>query len=550
MFTTQKWNLVCYSLIMVFALGCSCSRETDDGPTVSQRVKMYAPISMKSDISHLPQSEQKVVQLLIEASKLADSIFWQQSSADAITLREQLKKDQGSQENKDLLKYLYINKGPYDMIFEGKRFVGDGSPKLPAGANLYPTDLSKEEFEKYVADNPEQKGSLESQYTVVKRSGDKLTTIAYAKAYPEVNTIAQKLEEASNLTTDAGLKKYLKLRAQAILTDDYFESDMAWMDVVDGDIDIVIGPIENYIDKLFNYKTAYEGGIFIKDRAGTQTLQVYKSHIYNLEQNLPSDKKYIRKDIKAGKNVLKIVNAAYLGGDFQQGVKTIATSLPNDPRVHKAKGAKKIMFKNMIEAKFKRIVVPIGNKILHADLIKNIDPKSFMDFITLHEVSHTLGRGFVYQKPEMTVRKALKEKYSTIEEAKADTLSIYGHWYLKKVGIIDDKGLTNAMATYLAGLFRSIRFGVEEAHGKANLIQLNYLSKVGAIVEKDGKYAINQELFAKASKNLAKEILHIQAEGNYQAAVDFINKYGHLTEKTKQTITSLNDIPRDIDTTF
>ncbi len=536
-------------LILSFFLSFCTNQKKEMNPTtdiskIRKRIKEFAPIEIKPDLSNLTESEKKVVQLLIEAGKIADEIFWKQTSPDAISFRDSLMK-LNTPEAKDILTLVNIFYGPYDLIENGKRFVGKGFDKKPEGANFYPIDLTKEEFEKYIQQHPEQKEELESQYTIVVRDGNKLKAIPYHQAYPETEKLANLLEEAARYCQNESFKKYLLLRARAIRTDDYFESDLAWMDIKDSKIDVVIGPIENYEDELFNYKTAYEAIVMIKDEEGTRELQMFQNNLDYFEQNLPYDKKYIRKTAGSG-NILQIMNVAYFGGDCQAGTKTIANSLPNDPRVHEIKGGKKSMFKNIMEAKFDKILVPIAEKILEPNLMKLVDKKAFTSFVTLHEVSHTLGRGFVYGNDSLPVRKALKERYSAIEECKADVLGIYNFKHLFKKGLVDSLQIEKAKVTYIAGLFRSIRFGASEAHGKANLIQLNFLEENGIIKYEKNKIKIDTERFFDVIQNLANMILTIQAEGNYSKAGEVLEKYGKMKPETQTILSNLKDIPRDL----
>ncbi len=516
---------------------------------LKEKLAAFAEYEIVTDLSNLTENEKKVVQKLVEVAKLADIIFWKQSNPDGIAVRDSIAK-LTTPYAKDLLRYININYGPYDVIFSKTRFVGNGPSKKPDVANFYPQDLTKEEFEKYIKDHPEQKAELESQYTVVKREGDKLVAVPFYKEYPEIEQIAKLLDEAAGFADDPKLKKYLQVRAQAFRTDDYFQSDMTWMDMKDTKIETVIGPIENYLDALFNYKTAWECGVFVKDEEATKELQILKSRIDELEQNLPYDKKYIRKSAGGMSNILDIVNVVYFAGDFQEAVKTIATSLPNDPKVHELKGAKKLMFKNMMEAKFEKIVLPIAQELMNSEDLKFVDKKAFTSFVTLHEVSHTLGRGFVLGNEKLSVRKAMKELYSTIEECKADILSMYNHKYLIEQGIYKADYLKKATSTYLAGLFRSMRFGKEEAHGGANYIQFNFLRSTGAIEIKDGKFKINDAIFMDKVAELAGIVLKIEADGDYEAAKQLIAKYGHENKEIESSIAKLSKIPRDLDTKY
>ena len=545
------------SLIILISCGKN-DQQQQPQPEINQdlrdKVNAYSPTAIKADLTHLDVKQIALIKKLTESGHLADVIFWKQTSHDAIFVRDslvELMKTSTSPEIKDLLEYVKINYGPYDIIHGNIRFVGNGPEKRPEGGNYYPIDMTKEEFEKFIKEHPDVKDAFESQYTVIKRDGSNLIAIPFNKEYPEVQKMAKLLEEAAELADNPSLKKYLQLRAKALLTDDYLESDMAWMDIKDSDIDIVIGPIENYEDQLYNYKTAYECVVMVKDIEGTKELEMFKQNIMEFEKRLPFDAKYIRKEVKQDESQLNIVNVVYFGGDCQKGTKTIASSLPNDPRVREAKGGKNNMFKNMMEAKFDKIVVPIAEKILDKSLVSFVDKKAFITFVTLHEVSHTLGRDYVFGKNDLPVRKALKERYSAIEECKADILSMYNHLYLRDMKLISEDFVKKSMVTYLAGLFRSIRFGTESAHGQANLIQLNFLKDKGAITRQtDGTYMVNEAVFFDKVKELANLILVTQAEGDYNAAGKILEKYRNLTPELQKDIDALKSIPRDLNTTY
>lgn len=516
---------------------------------VKQRHAMFADTDIAVDLSHLSARQRALIAKLIEAGKLIDQVFWRQSSHDAVAIRDSLAAadDPSAQE---YLAYVNINYGPYDRIFEGQRFVGHGPARKPAGAGYYPPDMTREEFESYIRENPDQKEALESQYTVVVRDGDGFKAIPFFHYYIETGEIVTKLEEAAALADNPSLKKYLELRAIALATDDYYESDMAWMELTGNDIDVVIGPIENYEDGLFNYKTAHECAVMVKDPEGTAELQMFTEHIDAFEQALPIKEEYKRASAGSG-NVLEVVNIVYFGGDFQAGVKTIAASLPNDPRVTQKKGGKKQMYKNMMEAKFDKIVVPIAERILDPALREFVDRKAFTSFVTLHEVSHTLGRAYVYGNDELSVRRAMKERYSAIEECKADILGLYNNQLLHREGIITDVQRIRSIVTYVAGLFRSLRFGAEEAHGQANLVQLNWLLEHGAIVEfEKDTFAVDFGKFMDVAEKLATKVLTIEIEGDYDGAGALLEKYGKMTPKIEKAIEMLKDIPRDLNTRY
>ncbi len=515
---------------------------------VKERIKSYAPVQITADLSKFSDKEKKLIEKLAEAGKIADQIFWHQSAIDAVSVRDSLSK-LNKPEDEEIREYVRINYGPYDVIFGNERFL-PGEPKVRfSGAGFYPQDLTKNEFEQYIKTHPDIKDAFQSQYTVIVRKDGNLVAIPYHQYYKEVVALSQKLLEASVLADEPSLKKYLELRAKSVMTDDYFDSDMAWMDVK-GNIDIVIGPIETYQDALFGYKASYEAVVMVKDIEATKEFEMFKSLVSYFEKHLPADPKFIREKFSS-ETQLNIVNVVYFGGDCQKGTKTIAASLPNDPKVRDAKGGKNNMYKNMMEAKFDKILLPIANIVLAKDLLPFVDKKAFTSFVTLHEFSHTLGRGFVFGNDNLEVRTALKERFSAIEECKADILSMYNHKNLLDLKKYTPDYIKKAQVTYLAGLYRSIRFGTEAAHAKANLIELNFLRESRAIVQnQDGKYLIDEDKFWDGVKSLANALLTIEATGDYNKAGELLAKYAVVTPEIEKVIQSLKNVPRDIDSKY
>ncbi|MGI6369876.1 MAG: Zn-dependent hydrolase [Ignavibacteria bacterium] len=522
----------------------------DINSEIQKKIDAFAPIAIKADLSHLTDREKQLVAKLAEAGKVCNDIFWQQSCHDAIAVRDSLAK-LDDPNSKLMLELVNIYYGPYDKMNEYKRFVGEGPEIRPAGGGFYPLDMTKEEFEKHIADNPKDKAAFESQYTVITRDGNgKLIATPYRKYYKQTEKLATLLDEAAELCDNPSLKNYLTLRAEAVRTDDYFKSDWAWMDLKDNNIDVIIGPIENYEDGLFNYKTAYETVVMVKDVEATKELELFKSIIGDIQKKLPWDKKYYV-DAQVDGTVLQMVNVAYFGGDCQKATKTIAAALPNDPNVYEVKGGKKSMFKNMMEAKFEKIVKPIGEILLAPELRHFIAKKSMISFVTLHEVSHNLGRGFVFGKKDLTVRKALMERYSPLEELKADISAMFGHKVMFDLGKIDEETLQNSVVTYIAGLFRSMRFGAESAHGIANCMQFRYLFENGAIVkDQNGFYSYNKDTFFDRVSDLTKIVLEIQAEGDYKKGNEFVLKYGSITPELTADFERIKDVPADINTSY
>ncbi len=546
-------SLVVFCTFALAMISCNKTKTTDNLTPEEQKVKAltekFAPVKITADMSHLTEREKQLVEVLVDAAKLSDIIFWKQTSFDGIAVRDSLKK-LNTPGAKVMLDYVNINYGPYDVMNEQVRFVGKGSAERFPGGAYYPVDMTKKEFEDHIKANPADKDAFESQYTVIVRENGKLKAVPYHEYYPEIKQLADKLDKAAELADNVTLKAYLKARAEAFRTDDYYTSDLAWMDIKDSNIDIVIGPIENYDDAMFNYKTAYEAVVMIKDFEASKELDMFKAHIQDFQSRLPIDKKFIT-PVKTENEILQIVNVAYFAGDCQSGTKTIAAALPNDPKVIEVKGGKKSMYKNMMEAKFEKSVKPIGDIILAPAHRQYVDKKAFTSFVTLHECSHTLGRGFVFGSNDLTIRKALKERYSTIEETKADILSMLNHKHLVDMGLYKKDDINKAIATYIAGLYRSLRFGMNEAHGQANLIQLNFLRATGGIKQNsDGTYTYDENTFFAKVSELATLVLNCEVLGNYEEAGKIMEKYGKPNAEITKTVEKLKNIPSDINTTY
>jgi hypothetical protein len=514
--------------------------------TIQQRLNSYARVDIRSDLKHLRNQEKQMINELVSAGKIVDDIFWKQSSHDALRIREQYYHHEGP-----IREYIEINYGPYDRLHDQERFVGEGPVKKPLGAGFYPENLTHNEFLGFVEQHPNIKEAFESLYTVIKREKGKLIAVPYSRCYEtEIKQIRLHLEKAAQFSSNPSFNTYLIQRAQDLQSDNYFKSDHIWLELKDNEIDLVIGPIENYEDRLFNFKAAFEAAIMIKDIPASKELDLYKTHLNNLEKNLPIDDQYKRDSIGVD-NKLEIVNIIYFGGDYQVGVKTIAASLPNDEKVISEKGAKKQLYKNIMEAKFDNILFPIADVLIEKKQRPYLSKERFLSQVLLHEISHTIGPNYVAGSSE-TVRRSLRDKYAIIEECKADILGIFSLEYLKKVFSIDKNDVLEHYITFTAGLFRSIRFGVEEAHGLANLIQLNFFQENGIIIRENssGKYNVDPEKFHSGVSELAERLLRIEVNGDYNEAESLIENYGNLKEHTIEDIERLKTIPSDLNLTF
>lgn len=505
-----------------------------------------AEVEMAPDTSFLTVDEVRVVNLLNEAASLMSEIYLRQISEKNPATREEI--SGGDSPDKALLTNLFdLHFGPWDTLNHDKPFYG--SAEKPAGAAFYPADITKEEFEAHIAAHPEDKDAFMSGYTVIRRdAAGALTAIPYSKYYKEwLEPAAALLRRASEITKNESMKRFLELRADAFLSDDYYESEMAWMDL-DGPIEVAIGPYEVYTDGLFGYKTAFEAFITVKNPEESAALDKYKNYLRDMEGNLPVPDTY--KNFRRGfESPIAVVNQVHGGGDNVPGVQTIAFNLPNDERVREAKGAKKVLLENVMGAKFDRILAPMASHVL-VDEQASMLMQKYMGAETLfHELSHSLGPGTITKNGvETTVNAELKEIYSATEEGKADVMGAYNILFMMEKGELPAAEKNNFLATYFVGLFRAVRFGTNEAHGRGAAFQYSYFKEQGAfsIDEETGKYSLDFAKLEAAISALTAEIVMIQGDGDYAKAKAFLDKYALLDAPANTVIASLTDIPVDI----
>lgn len=520
--------------------GCNQATKTAEQTTfdslMQAKVAEYAVVTLTTDLSPLTDKEKQMIPMLIEAAQIMDNLFWQPA------FEENKESFLDSLTNEDARKFAMINYGPWERLNGNKPFLPDYGEK-PAGANFYPQDMSKEEFEKW--DNPDKT----SQYTLVWRNEDgSLRSVWYHEAYQEqLEKAAGLLKEASSLAEDPGLKKYLEMRAEALLSDDYYPSDMAWMDMKTNTIDLVIGPIENYEDKLFGYKTAYESAVLVKDKEWSKQLEKFTTLLPLLQKELPVEAKY-KQGTPGTDSDLNAYDIIYSAGDMNAGSKTIAINLPNDERVQATKGSRRLQLKNAMRAKFDNILVPIAGVLIDSSQRDHIKFDAFFSNVMFHEVGHGLGMKKTIAGNE-TIREALKEKYSAFEEAKADVLGLFISVKMIEMGEITGITPEDNFVTFMAGMFRSVRFGAASAHGKANMMCFNYFSEKGAFERTDaGTYKVNFEKIREAMNEWAAFVLMIEGDGDYQKAAEFLEANGiiHPELQAELDLLKSKQIPVDI----
>ena len=440
-------------------------------------------------------------------------------------------------------KLVMINYGPWERLNNNKPFIAGIGPK-PAGANFYPVNMTEAEFNKLDSIDKTAKGL----YSLIRRDDQgKLIVVPYHVAFADqVKKASDLLMEASKYADDPGLKKYLELRSKALLDDDYYKSDLAWMDMKNNVIDFVVGPIESYEDQLNGYKASHEAYILVKDIEWSKKLNHYSALLPKLQKGLPVDPKY-KTDMPGSNSDLGAYDVIYYAGDCNAGSKTIAINLPNDERINKAKGSRRLQLKNAMQAKFDKILIPIATELIPADQLQHVTFDAFFSNVMFHEVAHGLGCMKTINGKGL-VQTALKEQYTTLEEGKADILGLYLEAKLKEMGELD-VDLTNEYTTFLAGIFRSIRFGASSAHGKANLIRFNYFKEKGAFaVDSAGKYRVDMDKMKDAIASLSNIILTIQGDGDYDKATMMLQQYGNMDEGLKAALKKIEakDIPVDI----
>jgi hypothetical protein len=510
---------------------------------MQRRMATYTTVALTADTTALTANERRMLPLLIDAAKAMDPIYWVQAwgSRDSLLARVT---------DSTTRRYIDINYGPYDRLDNNAAFVAEVGTR-PAGANLYPQDITKEEFEAALASAPKARAdSLRSLYTLVRRNEDRtLYAVPYHVAFKAQNEIAAgKLREAAALAEDAGLKRYLELRADALLDDQYQASDLAWMDMKNNTLDIIIGPIETYEDELFGYKAANEAYVLIKDKTWSERLSRYAALLPGLQRGIPVEDKY-KRETPGTDSDLNAYDAVFYSGQANAGSKTIAINLPNDEEVQLRKGTRRLQLKNVMRAKFDKILVPIAQELIADDQLALVNFDAFFNNVMFHEVAHGLGiKNTINGKGP--VRTALKERAGSLEEGKADILGLYMIQKLSETGEMQGANMQGHYVTFLASLFRSIRFGGASAHGRANIAAFNFLLEQGAFTRDSatGKYRVDFPKFQAAMNSLAGKILTMQGDGDYDAVGVFQEQYGTIKPQLQGDLDRLKTkaIPVDL----
>ena len=555
-------------LVSSLALVTACSREappptvqtqtTTPAPAADSETKKletmaarFAPVDLTADLATLPDNERQALAKMVEASKVFDALFLRQVWAGNETLLLDASRDD-SPLGRARRHYFLINKGPWSRLDHNEPFIA-GVPAKPPQANFYPAGATKEDVEAWFKTlSPAERTRATGFFTVIRRGTDgKFIAVPYSLEYQgELAKVNSLLREAAALTTQPTLKTYLEKRAAALLTNDYYDSDIAWMSL-DASIEPTIGPYETYEDEWFNYKAAFESFIALRDDAETQKLARFGSELQDIENNLPIDPKYRNPKLGAMAPI-RVVNTVFSSGDANRGVQTAAFNLPNDERVIKEKGSKRVMLKNNQEAKFSKVLVPISKVALPAAEQGNVAFDAFFTHILMHELMHGLGpHNITVGGRATTVRQELKELYSAMEEAKADVSGLFALQFLVDRGKLDKQFEQTMYTTYLASMFRSIRFGINEAHGRGVALQLNYfLDNGGVTVSPDGTFAVNPARIKQNVVDLTRDLMTMQAVGDYGATKAMFTKLAVNRPPTQAIFDKLKNVPVDIEPRF
>ncbi len=542
-----------FIILMAMIAGCAPQKPQQPAESaIAEKIKRYAPATLDADVSRLSPGDRQALEKLIEASRLMDRIYLRQAWSDNEALHRRLQTDT-SAAGREVLELFRIEMGPWSGLDHDSAFV-DGVPAKPSRANYYPEDMTPEEFNSWVDRLPaaEKKKALGFFWTIRRAPDGRLMTVPYSQEYRDLLIpAASLLKEAADLTENPSLKKFLTERAKAFGTDDYYASDVAWMDL-DSPIEITIGPYETYMDELFNYKAAFESFVTLRNDEESRKLQHLSGYLQEIEDHLPIDQK-LRNPRLGAMAPIRVVDEVFVGGEASGGVQTAAFNLPNDEQVIREKGSKRVMLKNVQQAKFQNVLIPIARLAVDTTQQSNIAFEPFFTHILAHELMHGLGpHSITVGGRKTTVRQEMKDLYSAIEEAKADIAGLFALQYLIDRGVIERSTEEQMYVTYLAGVFRSVRFGINEAHGKGMAIQFNYLVDEGAFAYSPaaGTFRVNMDRIKAAVTKLTGEIMTLQARGDYAGVKTMMEHYAVIRPDMRAVLDRLSGVPVDINPRF
>ena len=518
-------------------------------PDLYKRMARYKAVPMPPPAG-LSAREQQMLDQLVEACHSLEDIFWRQSDLDALTLYQALA---GRKLPRDvnLRHFVFINASRFDLLDQDRPFIG--TEAMPPGRGLYPSGLTRAQIEDYVERHPEKKAEIYSPYTVLRRRGDALEGIPYRIAYRSfLEPAAQALRQAADLSDDKAFADFLRMRADALLSDQYFDSDLKWLDLKEPKFDLIFAPYETYLDGVLGIKTSYGAAVLVRNDKESAKLRLYEKYVAAIQDALPLPEAD-RPSKRGLATPMEVVDAPFRAGDLRHGYQAVADNLPNDPEIHKLKGSKKIFFKNFMDARVKYVIVPVAHRMMRLDQADLVSAEGYMAGTLMHEISHGLGPAFSrVNGQQVDTREAIGPLYGALEEAKADIVGLWGLKWLIDQGVLPGDHLNEYYAAQLADIFRTVRFGIGEAHAHSEIMEFNYLSAEGAIVRDPAshRYHIEFARMPDAVASLAKELLEIEATGDRRRAEAWFAKYDSMPMELKSALNSANDVPVDIDPVF
>jgi hypothetical protein len=514
-------------------------------PDLARRLARFKAVRMPFDATGLDDRERQMIDQLVVASRELESMYWRQSDPAGLALYKALASD-ASPVARDVRHYLFINGSRWDLVHENEPFVG--AEKMPPGHYLYPTDLTRAAADAHIAAHPDAKPTLLDPYTIIQRSGDRFGGRKYHEAFGAfAQRAADGLRKAASLSPDAAFARFLRLRADALLSDDYYASDVAWVELKNPKVDIIFAPYETYLDDLLGVKTSYGAAVMIRNEAESRNLDLYERWVPEIQEALPLAPED-RPSVRGHATPMEVMDTPFRAGDLRHGYQAVADNLPNDPRIHKEKGTKKIFFKNFMDARVREVILPLAAKVMDASQAKQASAEGYLASTVLHEICHGLGPSFARRGGrQIDIREAMAGAFSGLEEAKADVVGMFALKWLIDRGALKKERLQEYYASYVAGIFRTIRFGTGEAHGRAEMMEFNYLAAQGAIVDAGGRYAVAYAKMPAAIQRLAKELLEQEATGDRARAEAWFAKYDVVPAALKRALDAAGDVPIDVD---
>jgi len=519
-------------------------------PDLDKRLAKFRTVNMPVHFGSLSVRERRLLEKLVAAAHFIEDIFWRQSDPQALSLYQSLARSKKPQDVK-LRHLLLIHASRFDLTEENRPFVG--SDPMPVGRGLYPEGLTRERVEQYVKEHPEKKAEIYSPYTVVRWHGKDLEGVPYHEAYKRfLEPAAKLLREAAALSDDPAFAEFLQQRADALLSDDYYKSDLTWLDLKDPKFDLILAPYETYLDELLGVKTSYGAAVLVRNEAESKKLALFQKYVSEIQDALPLPSAD-RPSKRGHLTPMEVMETPFRAGDLRHGYQAVADTLPNDPRIHQEKGTKKIFFQNFMDVRVHTIILPIAQRLMRPDQANQVSEEGYMAGTLMHEISHGLGPAYARTSGgTMDIREAIGPLYPGLEEAKADVVGMFGLKWLADRGVFPQRRLEEYYASYIAGIFRTVRFGIAEAHGRAEMMEFNYLAEQEAVARDpvSGRYVINYARLPGALQTLARELLEMEATGDRSRVEKWLGKYDDMPLALRSGLNRLSNIPVDIDPLF